>query len=62
MKKAYKAEWKTAREMALTPHNLSSDALVATINDTEVFKWSKLCNVWAGPFERMPSHPKPPKR
>lgn len=52
----------TAREMALTSHNLSKDGNSATLSDGTVYKWSDHFRVWAGPFQRTSGDAKAPKR
>jgi hypothetical protein len=45
-------EFYTAKEMALTPHNLSRDGMMATMADGKVYKWSESFQVFAGPFPK----------
>jgi hypothetical protein len=47
-----KRTWYTAKEMALTSHNLSRDGMSATLANGEVWKWSEHFNVWGGPFPK----------
>jgi hypothetical protein len=42
----YKGEFKTAREMALTSHNLSRDGMSCRTADGRVWKWSNRFQVW----------------
>jgi len=39
--------YRTAREMALSSHNLSRDGMVAVTRDGGTWKWSEHFNVWA---------------
>ena len=57
----YKSNHMTAREMALTPHNLNRDASSATMKDGSVYKWSDHFRCWSGPFPRGAGDAKPPK-
>lgn len=57
----YKAEHKTAKQMALQSHNLSKDAMTARTADGKVWKWSDHFQVWAGPFPVEQDSPKQPK-
>lgn len=52
----------TAKDMALSSHNLSRDGMSATRADGTVWKWSNHFNVWAGPFPAMKGDPKAPRR
>ena len=60
-KALYKSNHMTAKQMALTPHNLNRDASAATMKDGTVYRWSDHFSVWAGPFPRTASDAKPPK-
>ena len=45
-------EFYTAKEMAMTSHNLSRDGMMATMPNGQVYKWSESFNVFAGPFPK----------
>lgn len=51
----------TAREMAVTSHNLSYDGMTATMADESVWKWSEHFSVWSGPFPKSIHDPAAPK-
>jgi len=58
----YKSKWMTAKEMALTSHNLSQDGMSATLRNGEVYRWSEHFNVWSGPFPKSQGDAKAPRR
>lgn len=39
--------WRTARDMALSSHNLSKDGMSAVTADGGLWAWSNHFNVWA---------------
>lgn len=49
----------TAREMALTSHNLSRDGMAATLRNGKVYRWGG--QVWVGPMMRLPTDAKAPR-
>lgn len=55
-------QFMTAKEMALTSHNLSRDGMSATLANGQVYKWSNHFNVWAGPFSATKGDAKAPRR
>lgn len=55
------SKYMTAKQMALTSHNLSKDSMSATLESGEVFKWSDHFKVWAGPFPYSKEDAKPPR-
>lgn len=57
----YKCKFMTAKEMALTSHNLSSDGTCATLANGDVYKWSDHFKTWAGPFPPTGRTAKPPR-
>lgn len=52
----------TAKEMALTSHNLSRDGMMATMPNGQVYKWDNFWNVWAGPFPKCQGAARRPAR
>jgi hypothetical protein len=56
-----KSTYFSAKQMALTSHNLSKDGMAATLKTGEVYKWSDHFNVWAGPFPQTKGDAKAPR-
>lgn len=61
MEQNYSSKFLTAKQMALTSHNLSKDSNAATLATGDVYRWSDTFKVWAGPFPQIAGDAHAPK-